>query len=297
MKLRTFSFFILSILIAGCGSRNNDDRISVTVSIPPQQRLIESIAGDRVKVNCLMTADANPESFDPAMNSMIDLRKSDIYFPMGTLDFERTLLDRIGDGSPEIVNMSEGVDYLYGTHAHHHHDGDDHDGHEHHEAPDPHVWSSLRNMRVMAGNVADALIEIDNKNAEYYKSNLKKLTARIDSLDAVTTASLDTVKVKKFIVWHPSLSYFANDYGLKQITVGSHGKELSVKELVERIREAADTDSQCVFFFQKEFDSQSAAEINRQLGAKMVIINPMNPDWESEIMNLTDALRNYNTAD
>ena len=193
--------------------------------------------------------------------------------------------------------MSEGVNYLYGTHDHHHHDGDEHDGHEHHEAPDPHVWSSLRNMRLMAKNVADALCKLDGNNAEYYKSNLDKLSSRIDSLDAVTEAALDTVKVRKFIVWHPSLSYFANDYGLKQITVGSHGKELSVKELAERIREATDTDSQCVFFFQKEFDSHSAAEINRQFGAKIVIINPMNPDWESEIMNLTDALRNYNTAD
>ncbi|MCM1297843.1 MAG: zinc ABC transporter substrate-binding protein [Muribaculaceae bacterium] len=278
----------LSVTLSSCDSRSKSSKIQVTVSIPPQQSLVEAIGGNRVEVTCLMSSSANPESFEPAMNTMVNLRNSNLYIKMGTLDFEHNLEKVTDGGDIEVLNMSDGVNLLYGTHGdcdHH-----DHEGHSH--AADPHVWSSLRNMRIMASNVAAALSDIDPKSSEYYYINLAKLHHRIDSLDNAISAGLDTIQSKQFVVWHPSLSYFANDYGLKQITVGHHGKELSVKQLVQRIDSAmtAGTDNG-VFFFQQEFDSRQAAEINRQLGAEMININPMNSDWEAEITKVANALQ------
>lgn len=289
--MRIFRFIIAVLFIAfisSCGQKKNSRSCQITVSIPPQETLVKDIGGDKVTVNCLMSSDANPESFEPAMNSLVTLQNSDIYFKMGTLDFERSMNGIVdGDNNLKVVNMSDGIEMLYGTH------GDDcdhghHHGHDSHDA-DPHVWSSLKNMRIMAANIAEALSDIYPDNRDFYYGNLTRLQHRIDSLDLQVKNSFESVLNRSFIVWHPSLSYFARDYGLKQITVGSHGKEQSVRQLVERI-DSAMTQNAGVFFFQREFDSRQAAEINRQMGAEMVIINPMNPDWETEIMKVVDAL-------
>lgn len=290
MKIGRFFIGVLLVALSGaCSQKKNTSAFQITVSIPPQKTLVEEIGGDKVAVNCMMSSDANPESFEPAMNSLVTLQNSDIYFKMGTLDFERSLNGFVDEGcSLKVVDMSDGVEMLYGTH------GDvcdhpDHHGHGGHDA-DPHVWSSLKNMRIMASNVAEALSDTDPDNREFYYSNLTRLQHRIDSLDSLVKNGLDSISTRSFIVWHPSLSYFARDYGLEQITVGSHGKEQSVKQLVERI-DSAMTRNADVFFFQQEFDSRQASEINRQIGAEMIIINPMNPDWETEIMKVADALR------
>ena len=60
-------------------------------------------------------------------------------------------------------------------------------------------------------------------------------------------------------VWHPSLSYFARDYGLEQISLGTEGKEMSAKSLTEAIDKARDK-GVGVFFFQKEYDSRQAEQ-------------------------------------
>ena len=86
---------------------------------------------------------------------------------------------------------------------------------------------------------------------------------------------LASKKGTAFLVWHPSLSYFARDYGLLQISVGQEGKEASVQQLQSKIDEAKAHNAE-VFFYQKEFDSRQAEVVNEQIGAEMVIINPLN---------------------
>ena len=90
-------------------------------------------------------------------------------------------------------------------------------------------------------------------------------------------------------MWHPSLSYFARDYGLEQIAIGSESKESSVRSMQARIDEAI-RDSVQVFFFQKEFDTRQAQVVNGQLGAEMVTINPLDYKWREEMLIIADAI-------
>jgi zinc transport system substrate-binding protein len=45
-----------------------------------------------------------------------------------------------------------------------------------------------------------------------------------------------------------------------------------------------------VFFYQKEFDSRQAEVVNEQIGAEMVIINPLNYRWNHEMLIIADAI-------
>lgn len=90
-------------------------------------------------------------------------------------------------------------------------------------------------------------------------------------------------------MWHPSLSYFARDYGLEQISLSPEGKEASVKMMQSTIDKAIDRDVKTLFF-QKDIDSRQAQVANEQIKAEIININPLNYEWDKEMKSIADAI-------
>lgn len=275
---------LLQCYIASCSSAPAESKI-VTVSIEPQKYLLEQITGDRVEVRCLLSSSANPETYDPTVTHLMNLQKSLGYLRMGNIGFEAALLDKIHQANPDlpIYNTSEGVIPITGTHDH------AHDGILHSEV-DPHTWSSVKNAKIIASNMLDAMVEIDPDNKAYYQRNYSRFATHLDSLDRALATKLAPIEGGAFMVWHPSLSYFARDYGLEQIVIGNaEHKDISPAKLKEAIDHATEHGADVVFI-QKDFDSRQINAINTQIGAKEVNINPMAYDWETEITSIANAL-------
>lgn len=283
----------------------------LAVSIEPQRKMLEELVGDRFDVFAVMPSGANPETYDPPMSARARMAEAKAYFIVGHLPFERALA-----GDIPVVDTSVGIMPITGTHGHsdedddhdhehefeHDHDhgdvdpndcvidlADDHGHHHDHGDVDPHVWTSLRNAKYMAYTMMASLIKADPDNAYQYRENFNRMACRYDSLDAVVTDRLARSGAKAFAVWHPSLSYFARDYGLSQISVGQESKEMPLGRLKATI-DRAKADSVSVFFFQKEFDSRQAENTNREIGSRLVSIDPLAYDWESQLMLVADEL-------
>ncbi len=279
-QLLLMALTVCVVVTACSGSRS--DRLKVTVSIPPQKYLLEQIAGDKVDVVTLMDAGSNPENYNPSVSTIVGLHQSEIYFTVGTLPFEQKLAK---EGELPIVDTSRGVELLHGTH------GDcDHDHGDNHGDSDPHIWSSVSNVKVMARNMADALCKADEANADYYRSNLKTFESKLDSLDNAYRTRLGGGDDRRaFVIFHPSLSYFARDYGMEQIAVGQEGKESTINSQRERIDHAREHSAK-VMFVQREFDSRQASTVASEIGVNTVTINPMNENWQEEMDKVVNAL-------
>ena len=289
-KITLLFFIAVALLLQSCGTKEYD-KPKITVSLEPQKYFLDKIVGDKIDVSCLLSNGGNPESYEPTINDLLALEKSVAYLKMGNVGFEQVLTDKLKQNNKtlDIYDMSKGIDFITGTHDccdHHHHEGE----HHHHDASvDPHTWTSIKNAKVIARNMYDVVTKIDTVNASFYKANYDKLIASLDSLDSYATSKLAPHKGEAFLVWHPSLSYFARDYGLEQITIGQIGKELSALQLQEQIDNAHNHKAR-VFFFQQEFDSKQASVVNDRIGATMITINPLSYDWEAEIRRIIDAI-------
>jgi zinc transport system substrate-binding protein len=134
-----------------------------------------------------------------------------------------------------------------------------------------------------------AVVDVDPDNAKIYTRNYNGLMARLDSIDSRIDSLLSHKRGTAFMVWHPSLSYFARDYGLEQISIGVEGKEVSVQLIQEKIDEAK-AHKATVFFTQKDFDSRQAAVISRETDADVIAINPLNYEWEKELYEIAVTL-------
>lgn len=94
-----------------------------------------------------------------------------------------------------------------------------------------------------------------------------------------------------FLIYHPALSYFAKDYGVKQISIEEGGKEPSPAHLQELIRTCRENQVR-IIFVQQEFDVRNAELIAKELGVQVVSINPLSYHWKEEMLKVARALSN-----
>ena len=268
----------LAVALWSCGGTDGG-RPVLAVSVEPQRALLEDIVGDRFEVQTLLGKGANPETFEPTMRVRVAVDKSRAYFTIGGMPFEASIASTLPQ-SVRLVDCSKGIDLIYNTHDHG--DGDEH-------IADPHTWSSVRNARVIARNMYEAVVGLDPEGREYYSKRYEALTHRLDSVDRAWAGRLEAASTKAFAIWHPSLSYFARDYGLRQISVGFENKVMPPSAMAHTASEARAAGVR-VLFFQREYDSRQAQSMNQMLGARLVIINPLDYDWERQLSTAVDAL-------
>lgn len=278
-----FSAVTVLLTLRSCAGDQREsagDEKSITVSIEPLRFFAEQIAGDKWHVETLLDKGADPENFDPSIAMMRRLADSEIYFTAGHIPFEKALVSRIDTTRTKVTDTSEGITLISDTHSH--------DGHSH-SAADPHTWSSVANARIIAANMARALAASDPDNKEFYATRLKRLNLRLDSIDTTIDSLLAPRRGEVFLMWHPSLSYFARDYGLQQVAFSAENKELSATALRRKL-DSARASQAMVFLSQPEMDSSHASEIAVQAGVSTAEINPMTYDWPDEMLRIARAI-------
>ena len=146
-----FPVLLLGVLSACSGARQ--ERRAVAVTIPPVQAWAEELACGRFDVVCAVLDGGNPESYDLPPSMMARLASCAAYFSCGYLGFERTWLEKSAQNNPqmEVVNLSDGVELIYGTHHHNHAEAEAEP--EPDALPDPHLWCSPRRARLMLRNM------------------------------------------------------------------------------------------------------------------------------------------------
>ncbi len=289
---KILAVLVLALYVCGCTRKEAAaDRPLLMVSIEPQKWILEQLVGDDYAIGTMLDRGANPETFDPSMEKRLQADKATAYFSTGAFPFEESLAKSLPDGT-RIVNTSDGIEPIYGTHSHtHNHTSGHSHGHDcdhHGEAADPHMWTSLKNARIIARNMAEALADLDSAEAATVNRRLATLEQRLDSIDKATANRLEGAS-RSFAIWHPSLSYYARDYGLNQIAVGQESKEMpagQVRQVIDNARNA----NVKVFFFQKEYDNRQAESINSAIGSRMITIDPLAYDWLGQIELITNEI-------
>ena len=274
--------------IMSCHKSAKDNRPVLVVSIQPQKYILDQLVGDEFRVVTLMPQGDNPETFEPSTADRMDVEDALAYFITGNLVFEKNL-EMTSKDKDKFINTTAGIEPIYGTHSAEAHHATFIPGSVDSIAPDPHMSVSIRNIKQMAHNMAATLMTLDPENSANYMARYGKYAAHLDSVDASFAQRLAASPHHAFLVWHPSLSYFARDYDLRQIVVGEENKETSALTLREIINEARE-DSVRSFFFQSDFDNRQAEAVSSSIGAQLVKINTTAYDLESVIGDIVDEL-------
>lgn len=319
---KTTALCLFLPFVVSCGVKNKSSEVEdvkeIAVTIEPLRYFAEQIAGDRYTFFSVVPVGQSPETYDPSPREMMRVGRGAAYFYIGQLGFEQMLVNSIHENKADAYtfNLSEGMNYhdeIEDAYAHMADSlavepGTGSGGNEYAERAekkshyhgygghDPHIWVSFKGARVMSGNILKALTSIDEENQAYYQSNYSRLVDRIDSLEEVLQKQLENLSCRSFVIYHPALTYFAEEFGLKQYSIEYEGKEPSPALLKKLIEETA-AEKVGVVFVQMEFDRKHAEQIAREIDARTVVINPLDYQWDKQMEIIAKALAAYGKAD
>lgn len=286
IQLKTFRIFLMICgLLAACTPRTaHNDKQRLYVSILPLRTLVQQIVDNDFPIDVLVPAGASPESFEPTPKQYVSLNEAELIFNVGLIDFEQNLL-RDFPNKEKLVNLSQGIRLLEGSCAHGHNNHDHSGDIEHAHGIDPHIWTSPRALKRMAANAYEA-IHAHWPDSIRYTENYRQLIARLDSLDTACAEALHQSGIRTIVIYHPTLTYYAADYGLEQLAIERDGKEPSARHLAQLIETARERGVHRIFY-QAQYPVSTVKVIAEDIDAECVQIDPLREDVIENIGYIT----------
>lgn len=279
--------FVLILVVASlvsCNSNKSKTEISsdvITVSILPQKTFVKKIAGDDFKVNVLIPPGSSPAAYTLLPSQLKEIANSGIWFRIGYIGFEYSWADKITQANSDmkVVDLSQGLDLIADKIEQH---GD----HVHMNGVDPHIWLSPKLVKQMAQKILDELTILRPEKTAEYKANYLKFVKEIDQLNVEIKNALKDYAGNKIIVFHPSLSYYARDYGLEQFSLESGGKEPTPQRMAEVV-DLAKSENIKVIYIQSEFDREHARVFAEEIDGTIIQVRPLDPAWADNLRSIT----------
>jgi len=292
-KFLLLSAFLVLILTACAGpvAQGEPEKLTISVSILPQQWFVDQIGGDRVSTQAMVGSGDDPHTYEPSPQQMTNLAASELYFTIG-VEFEAVWLPRFESANPDmrVVDTAAGIAFIPASGAHDHNDGDVEDHALTGSEDDPHIWFSPLRMKQMAQTMAEAMKAADPQNADYYQANLDALLNEIDRVDTEVKKQLEGSKRDHFMVVHPAWGYVAEDYGLNMLAVEIGGSEPAPESLSQIITLAKEYEINTLVI-EKGSNIRLATSITEQAGIQSIVEwDPMAYDWPASMLMIAETL-------
>lgn len=267
---------LIVLLFCACSDTVKNEQQVITVSIEPLRFMTEQIAGKDYTVETMVPQGMSPETYEPTVRQMAHLADSKAFVKVGAIGFERTWLPRLQANVPtmKVVDASHGIKPIKTA------GGND----------DPHTWMSTTNARLMARNICKGLKEVYPDDSLLFNRNTERLIAKIDSVDQRVRTLLRKSTLRAFLIYHPILTYYAHDYGLRQIPVEEEGREPSASQIEATIQTARNQGVK-VLFVQQQFSENSVRAVGKAVGATTIAINPLGYDWCEQMISIAQNLQ------
>ena len=271
---------VLLLLAAATGNA----AVRVAVSVLPLAAFVEAVGGDRVRVQTLVGPGQNPHSFEPTARQIEQLTSAELFWRVG-MPFEEAWIARLRSQNSglNILDARAGLQLppasARAAASPYPHD----DGH------DPHAWTSPTLVRAMVPRLADALAALDPAGAAVYHANAAAYVAELEALDAEIRQTLAPLRNRRFLVYHPAWGEFAATYGLEQVAIERDGKEPGAHSLAGLATLAGEAGIR-VIFVQPQSSPRSAQVLAREIGARIVTVDPLARDYAATLRTLARAL-------
>lgn len=269
-------FLFVTYVFSSCKDNHtaSNDRIQITTSIEPLAEMVRMIADSSVNVSSLLPNGISAENYELTTSDVKKISTSQIYLAIGDLGFEKGRLEKMEQifTNTKFLLLSAGF------------------SHEHcHIHSDPHIWTSIRGIKYLISGISDILQQTIPSNAETYQQRTSEILSVLDSIHKNTSQNLSDAKVKGFVIYHPSLTDYSEEFGITQLCIEQDGNEPNAYQLASIINKARQMNVRTVFI-QKEFTSRLTESIAKELKANVVEINPLDKNPIQEVQNITEKL-------
>lgn len=205
--------------VVGAGAPVAKKKLNVVATTPDLAVIAQAIGGELVDVKALAKPTEDSHFVDAKPSSIVTLNRADVLIEGGAeleLGWLPALMEsarnsKISAGAPGRISASQGVRLLEIPTSFDRAKGDVH------SLGNPHFLIDPVNVRIIAGNIANHLAQVDPANAATYRSNLQKFQVRIDAKLPEWQKKLAPYAGAKIVTYHKDFPYLAERFKLNVI--------------------------------------------------------------------------------
>lgn len=249
----------------------NDDELRIVTTIFPIYDWVKNITGSE-NVIYLNEKGVDLHSFEPTANDIIALSEADVFICIGGESDEWVENAIEASKNPEItvISLIELTDTL-----------DEEitpgmDAHEEEQAPDEHIWLSLKKARECVTGIAGILSEKDSTNAEKYMANADNYNKKLLELDRQYEAAVSGAKRNTLLFADRfPFRYMTEDYGIKYFAAFpgcSAESEASFETMAFLIEKTRELSLPCIIIIDGS-DGKLATAISEETGTNVLTLN------------------------
>ena len=208
---------LLLTLLAGCAGAPAEEtgELKIVTTIFPLYDWTKNLLGERaeaVSLTMLLDDGVDMHSFQPSVSDMITVSSCDLLIYVGG-ESDAWIMDALAERSnPNMIALNL-MDVL-GERALREELVEGMEG-EAEDAPDEHIWLSLRNAELLCAAIRDALIALDGEHSRAYEAAFAVYDAKLGQLDADYSSALDAAARHTLIFADRfPFRYLTEDYGL-----------------------------------------------------------------------------------
>ncbi|MCH7816013.1 MAG: zinc ABC transporter substrate-binding protein [Proteobacteria bacterium] len=218
--------------------------VKIATTIRPLKLIAEAIVQDMGLVTSIVEARQSPHHYTMSPSDRVALDQADLLIWIGP-KFETYLADffQHAKNAKEVITAIEMPDLIiYNISS---------------DQIDSHLWLDSRNALLIAQQITQIVIRLDDSNAANYRDNLNKFRSEIDRANIDITAAFSDSTRNSYAVYHDAYQYFEIQFGLSHQFVLLRNPEVEpgIQEILlarKRLREQA---PQCLL---REYGSNAA---------------------------------------
>ncbi len=218
MKRLTAIICVLILIAASLGgcasSADNSKSLKIVATILPVYNWVKNITSGakECELSLLIDSGVDMHSFQPSAQDIVNISSCDVFVYVGGESdqwVDDALKDKVNKDMTVINLMDLLKDRLKNEELKEGMQG------EADQAPDEHIWLSLKNAQESCKAICVQLSKLDKKNAKTYQSNCDSYNDKLEKLDNEYVKAVSAAKQKTLVVADRfPFRYLTDDYGL-----------------------------------------------------------------------------------
>ena len=221
--------------------------------------IAQNIAGERLEIEVLVPADADPHTFQPTPQDVAKIAESQMLIANGAglEEWLQEVIDNAG-GERLVVEAAQGLPI------------------NEVRPDDPHFWLDPNYVVHYANQIRDGFTELDPHGASVYASNTSNYIAQLEELDVWISDQVEALSPEQrlLVTNHESFGYFADRYGfviigtvVPSVSTGSSPTAQQMVQLIEAIK-ATNTSA---IFLETGSNPELAEQVAREAGVNLIV--------------------------
>ena len=270
--------------------------LKAVVTIAPLRGLVEPLLPPGSTIDMLIPPGVSEHGYEIPPQKLAAITRADVVVLVG-LNLEPQVEKFLSNNTSAdrlVITMAELCDVKA--------DPDDHSGHRHgpngeclHGSVDPHLWLDPVLARTFVEKFAQRLAErspVEGAAEHPVLTTAKKVTARIDEIDAAYRRAADSAETRTIVVGHDAYGWLARRYSLNTIAIAGLNAQEPTNKAIQSAIAAIRTRGAKAVFVEPQLPQAAGKRIAQRTKVPVLTIDPLGSgDWIAMMESNLEALK------